>query len=56
MAIAGRRRTHDKGDVKPRIANFPNGVGRSSLDQLQIDGGVLFTKLTQELGKKANRD
>jgi hypothetical protein len=56
MAIASRRRTHDKGDVKPRIANFPNGVARSSLDHLQIDGGVLFTKLTQELGKKANRD
>jgi hypothetical protein len=56
MAIAGRRRTHDKGDVKPRIANFPNGVARSTLDHLQIDGGVLFTKLTQELGKKASRD
>jgi len=55
MAIASRRHTHDKGDVKPRLANLPNGIPRSPLHDLQIDRWMQFTKLTQQLGKKARR-
>jgi len=47
MAIASRRHADDKGDVKPRLANLPNGVARSPLRDLQIDCRVQFTKLTQ---------
>src|SRR6266851_8920459 len=56
MAIASRRHTDDKGDVKPRLANLPNGVARSPLHNLQLDCRMQFTKLTQEFGKKARRD
>jgi hypothetical protein len=56
MAFASRRHTDDKGDVKPCLANFPNGVARSPLRDLQIDCRMLFTKLTQELGYKARQD
>ena len=47
MAIASRRHTDDKGDVKPRLANLANGVARSSLRDLQIDRWMQFTKLPQ---------
>jgi hypothetical protein len=47
MAIASRWHTDDKGDVKPRLANLPNGVARSPLYDLQIDCRMQFTKLTQ---------
>src|SRR5216683_283434 len=47
MTIGSRRHTDDKGDVKPRLANLPNGVARSPLRDLQIDCRMQFTKLTQ---------
>ena len=47
MAIASRGHTDDKGDIKPRLANLPNGVARSPLNDLQIHCRMLFTKLTQ---------
>src|SRR5713226_7741144 len=56
MAIASRRHTDDKGDVKPRLANLPNGDARSPLHNLQLDCRMQFAKLTQEFGKKASRD
>jgi len=40
LAIASRRHTDDKGDVKPRLANLANGVARSPLRDLQIDRGM----------------
>jgi hypothetical protein len=55
MAIANRRHTDSKGDVKPCLANFANNISRSPLCDLQIDRWVQYTKLTQELGKKARR-
>src|SRR6516165_5784239 len=56
MAIAGRRHTDDKGDVKPRLPNLPDGISCSPLCDLQLDRWMQFTKPTQELGKKARRD
>ncbi|QQM05677.1 hypothetical protein I8G32_04247 [Rhodopseudomonas palustris] len=46
MAIADLRYADDKGDVKPRLANRPNGVARSALHDLQIDRWILSAKLT----------
>src|SRR5258705_6530472 len=56
VTIARCWRTDDKSDVKPRLANLPNGVARSSFRNLQIDRRMQFTKLTQELGYKARQD
>src|SRR5258708_37284125 len=56
VRIARCWRTDDKSDVKPRLANLPNGVARSSFRNLQIDRRMQFTKLTQELGYKARQD
>src|SRR5712664_4184898 len=44
VTIARCWRTDDKSDVKPRLANLPNGVARSSFRNLQIDRRMQFTK------------
>jgi hypothetical protein len=56
MAIASLWRSNDKSDVKPCLANLANGVARAPLHDLQIDGRMLFTKLTQKFRKKTCRN